>query len=377
MPTILRTAAVGIATVLISGCSSGDAASTGAPGAGGQTGDAAGAGGIDAASGSGGSAGGDAAMDGGAGADSTEVAASSRSCAGGLLCNGESCCTSITVPGGTFPQGRSLVAGASDYLDPSSPFSGPSNSDVPEHSATVSSFALDKYEVTVGRFRAFVDAYVDNVTSAPAEGAGANRAIAASGWQPPWNMSLPATRAAFTDSSHLNACAAAGPWTDSPGPNENKPVNCVSWYEAFAFCTWDGGRLATESEWEYAAAGGSENRLYPWGAAEPDCTFANFVYDVTPCSGAVVAVGSTPNGNGRWGHADLGGNLWEWGLDYFADYSAAASVDYANTSSGAYRIVRGGAENHDFARMRSAHRNFNVADAHFPTHGLRCARAAR
>jgi formylglycine-generating enzyme len=210
----------------------------------------------------------------------------------------------------------------------------------------VSSFALDKYKVTVGRFRKFVAAYVSNASSAPTDGAGVNPAIAGTGWQSGWNASLPATQAVFMDTSHLNCDATYQTWTNTAGTaaQENRAINCVSWYEAFAFCIWDGGRLATESEWEYAAAGGSENRLYPWGSATPDCTYANF-YNGSYCSGgsgSVVAVGSTPIGNGKWGHADLAGNLWEWAFDWYAAYSGSASNNYANTTTSSYRVHRGG-----------------------------------
>lgn len=57
-------------------------------------------------------------------------------------------------------------------------------------------------------------------------------------------------------------------WTDNPGAQENFPMACVEWPTAYAFCLWDGGRLPTEAEWEFAAAGGDQNRLYPWGGTE-------------------------------------------------------------------------------------------------------------
>jgi formylglycine-generating enzyme required for sulfatase activity len=110
------------------------------------------------------------------------------------------------------------------------------------------------------------------------------------------------------------------------GANEQKPINCVDWFQAFAFCIWDGGRLPTEAEWEYAAAGGSEQRKYPWGATEPGANANLAVYGCyfpgtrcTPTTGAlnVAPVGSVPAGNGKYGQSDLAGNVQEWNLDWY------------------------------------------------------------
>jgi sulfatase modifying factor 1 len=297
---------------------------------------------------------------------------------GTLLCNTDSCCASIIVPGGqTFMQG-----GSPEYT-------------APAHSSTVSSFALDKYEVTVGRFRKFVEAYVGNgvdggTATVPAEGAGANLNVPVAGdasnngtgWKSAWDTLLPADRATFK--TLLNG-GSYQTWTDYVGANENKTINYASWYEAFAFCIWDGGRLPTESEWEYAAAGGGGadgNRIYPWGSTAPDCTYANFNSVASPHCGpdatvAVAPVGSYAAGNGRWGHADLAGNVWEWTFDWDAPYSAAATNNYANTTASSDgRVARGGDFNYTATFLRAAFRGGNPPDDHNTYVGLRCARSA-
>ncbi|HKQ70102.1 MAG TPA: SUMF1/EgtB/PvdO family nonheme iron enzyme [Polyangiaceae bacterium] len=244
----------------------------------------------------------------------------------------------------------------------------------PEHSATVASYRLDKYEVTVGRFRRFVDAYVSSAASAPPQGAGKHPLIEGTGWT---NGFLPADRATFE--SWLNCESGLGTWTSTPGANESKPINCVNWYTAFAFCAWDGGRLPTEAEWEHAAAG-FEERRYPWGFPFPDCTYANH-YVSGYCaggSGAPVAVGSTIKGNGQWGHADLGGNVAEWTFDLFAEYTTSPCVNCATTVgeilSG--RVFRGGSWKHVYGALRSADRLNSAAGAGASFIGFRCARTS-
>jgi formylglycine-generating enzyme required for sulfatase activity len=113
--------------------------------------------------------------------------------------------------------------------------------------ATVSDFYLDKYEITVGRFRQFVNAGMGTQASPPGLGAGVHPLIEGSGWKLAWNTSLLATTDALKTA--LKCDSTFQTWTDTvDGGNENRPQNCMNWYEAFAFCAWDGGRLATEAE---------------------------------------------------------------------------------------------------------------------------------
>ncbi len=141
--------------------------------------------------------------------------------------------------------------------------------------ATVNDFTLDRFEVTVGRFRQFVTDYPKNK---PLPNDGAHPLIEGSGWDEAWDANLPETKEALIAS--LKCSDTFRTWTDKAGGSEALPINCVSWYVAFAFCAWDKGRLPTDAEWNYAAAGGDEQRKYPWvgDTLDPD-------YAVYGCSG--------------------------------------------------------------------------------------------
>ncbi len=280
----------------------------------------------------------------------------------------EDCCASALVPGDTFQMGRSENSGDPDY------YPSGSGNELPEHSATVAGFYLDKYEVTVGRFRKFVDSGAGTQASPPSSGQGVHPLIGGTGWDSAWNTSLPTDTAGLKNNITCNASYET--WTNTAGANENYPINCVNWYEAFAFCIWDGGRLATEAEWEMAAAGGSDNRLYPWGQTAPDVTLANYYdSDYSP----FIAVGSHPAGAGRWGHYDLAGSMWEWAFDWYDSnwYSGGGAVcdNCANLTPGSVRVRRGGSWDDFTSSLRAANRDFSDAPFYHDDYvGFRCAR---
>jgi sulfatase modifying factor 1 len=276
-------------------------------------------------------------------------------------------CTTLGVPGGTYDRSYDGIT----YTDSTSP-------------ATVSTFQLDQYEVTVGRFRPFVAAVVGGWLPAAASGKhahlnGGQGLVATgggyeSGWDAmSWNSQIATTEAAW------DANLASGTWTPAAGSNESLPISQLTWYEAYAFCVWDGGFLPSESEWNYAAAGGSDQRAYPWsppyppGSSAIDCTQANF--DGCP-TGTVHPVGSkSPAGDGKWGQSDLAGNVWEWNLDWNESSYVTPCVDCANLTAADYRVIRGGSFGNGTSVQLASFRNLAPPDYRGDLVGVRCARA--
>ena len=271
------------------------------------------------------------------------------------------CCATLLVPGGTFYRS----------------YDGVDNKDM-SYPATVSDFYFDKYEITVGRFRQFVSAGMGTQANPPAPGAGANPLIPGSGWDSTWNTNLPANGAALIAARKcFGGLGENITWTDTAGSNESKPMNCIDWYTAFAFCAWDGGRLPTEAEWNYAASGGSEQRYYPWSSPPTsttiDASYAVYCDDADFIAGACVVhkVGSkSPKGDGKWGQADLGGNLLEWTLDC-ADLNNVIIFGISSR-----REVRGGDFSEGAPGLESAMSYFGSPGPSPDTVGTRCARTS-
>jgi sulfatase modifying factor 1 len=258
----------------------------------------------------------------------------------------------------------------------------------------VSGFRLDKYLVTVGRFRSFVSAWNNGSGYLPAAGAGkhthlnAGKGLANSaspgtfepGWVTADNANVAPTAA------NLGSCSTTSTWTTAVGSQENLPIDCVIWAEAYAFCIWDGGFLPSESELEYAQAGGSLQREYPWGSTDPGMASEYAIYDcyyptgsgsITSCTGTVnvAPVGTPPLGAGLWGQLDLEGDGWVYTMDWFATFvDPCVDCSYLTASSnGLGRVFKGGGWGSDSSHLLPTDRQPDDP----PTRnaiGVRCAR---
>jgi formylglycine-generating enzyme required for sulfatase activity len=141
-----------------------------------------------------------------------------------------------------------------------------------------------------------------------------------------WNAYIATgASAASTWNTNLACDPNFATWTETAGSQENLPINCVNWYEAYAFCIWDGGFLPSEAEWEYVAAGGSQQLEYPWGSTDPgtgnqyaiyNCDYPNGSgYGTCTGVGNIAPVGTATLGAGIWGQLDMEGEVSEWNLD--------------------------------------------------------------
>jgi formylglycine-generating enzyme required for sulfatase activity len=250
------------------------------------------------------------------------------------------------VPGGSFMMGSEVE----DVLA--------GDDEMPKHLVLLDAFYIDKYEVSVEQYAAFL-----NRQGGYEEACDGVDCV------------LPRERAGYT--SYLveeevgDGAVRYAPLTGFA----DYPVNHVSWHGASAYCEWVGARLPTEAEWEYAARG-SDDRIYPWGNEPPDPTRA--VYQSEDFEN-MKPVDALPAGASPFDVYGLAGSLWEWTADWYAEdyYEESTSANPTGPESGFTRALRGGSWpfNNEADRIRAANRWSLDPSFISATVGFRCARS--
>ena len=206
----------------------------------------------------------------------------------------------VLIPSGSFEMGNAY--GKQDH------------DNTPVHIVKIDSFYMDKYEVTVGEFRQFLE--------------DTNYDFSWSFWEKYF-----------------------------VSPSDNHPMVDVNWYDASAFAKWAGKRLPTEAEWEYAARGGLTDNRYPWGnqITKDDANFHRYWKEDdeygNPYSKkngkdiwrySTAPVGSfAPNGYGLY---DMVGNVAEWCQDWYHEdyYKISPTENPSGPETGKTKVTRGG-----------------------------------
>jgi formylglycine-generating enzyme required for sulfatase activity len=239
----------------------------------------------------------------------------------------------LAIPPGTFFMGAQNSSGTGRNYDPEALVT-----ESPVHAVTLRGFRISRFPVTVQEFAAFV---ADRGYSAEKRRAERHGQFAGPGdWQ----------RQLYYPS---------------------RPVVGVSWFEAAAYCSWAGGRLPTEAEWERAARG-PEGARYPWGNEPPlDESRAHYEWAAV---GHPTPVGLFPKGETSEGLSDILGNVWEWCEDWYGPYSTGDQENPVGPKDGALKVIRGASWHSQPQRLRVSFRAVCEPPSGHERLGFRCAR---
>lgn len=242
----------------------------------------------------------------------------------------------VFIEGGAFEMGGDIAQGFEDMRATALP----QKDEFPKHQVQITDFYMDKHEVTVREFAAFVEAtnYV-TVAERDIDWEELKEQLPA-GTPKPSEEDLKAGSLVFHYLDKSGSKDDLGgwwkfekgiSWRNPDGLNPtlediyDQPVTQVSWYDALAYAKWVGKRLPTEAEYEYAMRAGKQNTMYPWGDSkidnsnpkgnffQGDFPYYNEVEDGYEKVAPVMSFGAND-----YGLYDISGNVWEWTLDWYS-----------------------------------------------------------
>ena len=239
----------------------------------------------------------------------------------------------VNIPAGTFTMGS-----------PTNEVNR--NPDENQHTVTLSAFKMSQYEITNAQYAAFLNT----------KRIGSDGRYAAGSY--PTQILINSSQGSNDWGLHYTG----GKWVPATG-YENYPVIYVTWYGAAEFATYEGGRLPTEAEWEYACRAGTVTPFntgiclsgteanYDWRYP-----YLNCINNSSFTGWATRKVDSNPPN--AWGLYNMHGNVWEWCSDWGAPYEGTDLTNPSGPLTGTNRLIRGGGNSSVAASCRSGFRNF-------------------
>ena len=246
----------------------------------------------------------------------------------GITFNGDtSTAGMVYIKGGEF-----MMGGDNDQAD---------KDEYPKHKVSLEGFYMDEHEVTNAQFAKFVEAtsYVTTAEKKP-DWEELKKQLPPNTPKPNESQLVPSSLV-FTppnqpvdlnDYSQWWSWVEGASWKHPKGKGsdikgkENYPVIQVSWDDAMAYCKWAGKRLPTEAEWEYAARGGLQEKIYPWGneninvgKAKANSWEGSFPDKNTGFDGFKELAPVKSFSKNGYQLYDMAGNVWEWCADWYRD----------------------------------------------------------
>lgn len=276
----------------------------------------------------------------------------------------------VYIPGGSFLMGTNYKKGF------------PEDGEGPIHKVKVNPFYIDLHTVTNRQFQAFIKD-TNYVTEAEQFG---------------WSFvfsKLVSTETLKNVQQRVQQTpwwlvVEGATWNHPEGPDSSlknrmeHPVIHVSWNDAAAYCQWAGKRLPTEAEWEFAARGGLEQKMYPWGDeltpnSKHYCNIwqGTFPYENTAEDGYIATAPAKSFPVNGYGLYNVAGNVWEWCSDWFSTniHKRGGQDNPQGPETGEVRVMRGGSYLCHYSycnRYRVAARTSNSPDSSTGNIGFRC-----